>query len=93
MADSLSQDEIDALLSTPMDDTDDTDLSAPERTIKRSFKGLVKSRIITVPYVAPVIKSDRVLFDPDINGDEEYTNVPVVRSLFNYKQYKKINCK
>ncbi len=97
----MSQKEIDALLGTSIEEEDesefsDTDHMEPdesERKNKTSFKGFVKTNIITVPYVSPVLKSEELLIDPEGNTDGEYANVPVVRTILNYKRYKKFNGK
>jgi len=95
MADLLSQNEIDNLLNSSLEEESSSesdvgsDIVGQEKAIGRSktfsFKKEKNIRY-TFPYHSPVLKKEKVIFNPtpDVEVDE---SKPVVRSLKNYVEY------
>lgn len=96
MADLLSQNEIDNLLSSTIT-ADETSTETGEITKEKvqvklrtfSFKRDKNIRFL-FPYQSPVIKREKFLFNPGPDKEKEKNRV-VVRSLENYVEYLKLN--
>ena len=94
MAEILDQKAIDDLLNEAIEiDDEENEQSAIEtdkfegRKSGVSFKPVIREKKIIAPYVSPVLKSEKILYNPQIEEVEEmHIEIPVVRSIKNYNQ-------
>lgn len=94
MATILDQNAIDELLNEAIEIEDEEIEQSVTKTgnfesKKRggSFKPVIREKKIIAPYVSPVLKSEKILFNPQIEEVEEmHIEMPVVRTIKNYNQ-------
>ena len=96
MADLLSQNEIDNLLSSSItaDETSTETDEVPKEKVQTKMRTFSFKRDRNIrflfPYQSPVIKREKFLFNP-VPDKEKDKNRVVVRSLENYVEYLKHN--
>lgn len=94
MAEILDQKAIDDLLNETIEIDDEENEQSATETDKSegrkrgvSFKPVIREKKIIAPYVSPVLKSEKILYNPQIEEVEEmHIEIPVVRSIKNYNQ-------